>query len=69
MVSNHLYHYIYYDSLHNGQFMFFSPSLFNYLGMGFENFPLFSHHATLTSACHSLVRHYCFMPLIVYVLL
>jgi len=36
---------------------------------GVEIFPLLSHHSTLTSVFHSLVRHYCFMPLIMSVLL
>jgi len=34
MVSSHLYGYIYYYSFHDGEFMFFSPSLFSYLCMG-----------------------------------
>ena len=41
MVSSHLYDYIYYYSLSNGKFMFFSPSFFNFLCMGVEIFPYF----------------------------
>ena len=47
---------------------FHPPSSIIYV-WGVEIFPLLSHHATLTSAFHSLVRHYCFIPLIVSVLL
>jgi len=45
-VSSHFYHYIYYYSLHNGEFLLFLPSIFKYLCMGLEIFPLLSHHAT-----------------------
>ena len=60
-VSSHFYHYIYYYSLHNGDFLLFLPSLFIYLCMGFEIFPLLSHHDTfinLSFASAPLFFHY-----------